>query len=94
MQVEQYKDGKWIESEKFTEGGREVHHTAGRSACGAMRSWVQQPVAVMDAVLFKWVLEDQAKQFPCSLWMRDLSGGGGYAVQSERIMKVCNQVPC
>ena len=39
---------------------------------------MQQPAAVMDAVLFKRVLESQAKQFPCSLWMRDLSGGGGY----------------
>ena len=54
---------------------------------------MQQPAAVMDAVLFKWVLESQAKQFPCSLWMRDLSGGGGYAVQSERAMKIVQQVP-
>ena len=102
-------EGRWVQDETFKVAGEVVHRQKGHSARGTMASWVklrserpelfqrvdvmQQPAAVMDAVLFKWVLESQAMQFPCSLWMRDLSGGGGFAVQSERSMKVAQQVP-
>ena len=102
-------EGRWVQDETFKVGGEVVSRQKGHSARGAMASWVklrserpelfqrvdvmQQPAAVMDAVLFKWVLESQAKQFPCSLWMRDLSGGGGFAVQSARLMSVAQQVP-
>ena len=101
--------GTWLQTENFKVGETMVNHIKGRSARGAMASWVQlrrerpelfkridvmqQPAAVMDSVLFQWVLEDQAMQFPVSLWMRDLSGGGGFALQSEIAMKLAGQVP-
>ena len=102
-------EGRWVQDETFKVGGEVVSRQKGHSARGAMASWVKlrkeqpqlfervevmsQPAAVMDAVLFKWVLQSQARQFPCSLWMRDLSGGGGFAVQSARSMKAAQQVP-
>ena len=86
-------EGRWVEDEEFMEAGKPVKHQKGHHAHGAMQAWVklrserpelfrrvevmQQPAAVMDAVLFSWVLQSQAAQFPCSLWVRGLSGGVG-----------------
>ena len=85
-----------------------ITHIEGRSARGTMAAWVklrnerpdlfelvdvmQQPAAVMDGVLFSWVVEEQGKQFPVTLWQRDLSGGGGYSEQSMKMMQLSNQV--
>ena len=101
--------GRWVKTEKFVVAGVAKTHVAGRSALGSMASWVklrserpdlfehvdvmQQPAAVMDSILFAWVVEAQAMKYPVSLWQRDLSGGGGYALQSMKAMQVANQVP-
>ena len=31
-----------------------------------------QPAAVVDSIIQKWMLELQAAEFPCSLWVRDM----------------------
>ena len=101
--------GCWAEDEFFHVNGKEVKHLKGASAGNTMQAWrrlrdsrpdlfrnvqvMQQPAAVIDSVLMKWVLEDQGKRYPCSLWQRDLSGGGGFSLQSQQCMQLIGQVP-
>ncbi len=102
-------DGKWLESESFVVHGKEVRHCQGRPVGNRMKSWrdlrlqcpelfegitvMQQPAAVVDSILMAWILEEQGKLYPCSLWQRDLSGGGGYSTASRQRMQVIGQVP-
>ena len=89
--------GTWVQTEDFVVGNVAVHRRKGRSAGNIMKPWrdlrekspdlfegvslMQQPAAVVDSIIMSWVLEQQGNQYPCSMWMRDLSGGGGSSVQ-------------
>ena len=85
-------DGTWIKTEKYVYAGHEYTRYAGRSAGQVLRSYVElrrlhpewfaeldvfsQPAAVVDSVIMKWMLEDQAARFPCSIWVRDMLAAG------------------
>ena len=85
-------EGHFLKEEKFEVGREQVHRPAGAFANNLMKPWrdlraacpelfeditvMQQPAAVVDAVIMSWILEDLGEQFPCSIWQRDLSGGG------------------
>ena len=82
---------------------------AGRSAGVSMKAWrdlrevapelfeglsvMAQPAAVVDQVITQWSLEELGEHYPCSLWQRDLCGGGGNALQSRQVMGLVGQVP-
>ncbi len=101
-------DGRWLESETFVVNGKEVRRIKGRSVGNVMKPWrdlrarcpelfeglslMQQPAAVVDSIIMAWVLEEQAKLYPCSLWQRDLSGGGGFSTASRQRMQLIGQV--
>ena len=103
------EDGKWIKTEKFIVGGQEKVHFAGKSVGNVMQAWralrkerpelfegisvMQQPAAVVDSVITTWSIMEMAMKYPCMLWQRDLSGGGGFSLQAKQAMKIAGQVP-
>ena len=103
------EDGKWITTEKFIVGGKEKIHFAGKSVGNVMVAWrklrterpylfegislMQQPAAVVDSVITTWTIMEMALKYPCMLWQRDLSGGGGFSLQAKQAMKIAGQVP-
>jgi hypothetical protein len=103
------EDGKWIKTEKFIVGGKEKVHFAGKSVGNVMQAWralrqerpellegisvTQQPAAVVDSVITTWSIMEMAAKYPCMLWQRDLSGGGGFSSQAKQAMKIAGQVP-
>ena len=54
---------------------------------------MQQPAAVADSVIATWSIMEMAAKYPCMLWQRDLSGGGGFSVQAKQAMRIASQVP-
>ena len=53
---------------------------------------MQQPAAVTDAVITCWSIEDLSRRYPCSLWQKDLSGGGGAGQQCRKAMQLGQQI--
>jgi hypothetical protein len=103
------EDGKWVEDEVFIVGNERVHRRKGQSAGGVMKAWrdlrskapelfegitlMQQPAATCDSVIMSWALEELGLLYPCSIWMRDLSGGGGFSLNAKQRMQIINQIP-
>ena len=101
--------GRWVQDETFQVAGKIVKRVKGASAGNTMQVWrdlrashphlfanlqiMQQPAAVMDSVLMSWVLDDMGRRFLCSLWQRDLSGGGGFSMASRQKMQLVGQIP-
>ena len=101
--------GTWIESEQFEYGGKLYKRTAGKSAGQVLRSYVEvrrahpewfeeleiysQPAAVVDSVIMKWMLEAQAKEFPCSIWARDMLAAG-QTVNTRLVQGLAQQIGC
>ena len=52
-----------------------------------------QPAAVVDSVIMKWMLEAQAKEFPCSIWVRDMLAAG-QSVQTRLVQGLAQQIGC
>ena len=79
--------GVWCNDEVFSVGGVVTTRKAGESCGRVLEAWrrvrhfrpelldgieiYQQPAAVVDGVLTKWITEREAERFPRSLWMRD-----------------------
>jgi len=82
------EDGLWVEAEEYEYAGAIIKRDAGKSAGRVLESFrkirsssaalfqhfevYSQPAAVVDSIIQKWMLELQAKEFPCSLWVRDM----------------------
>ncbi|CAE7553254.1 unnamed protein product [Symbiodinium sp. CCMP2592] len=82
--------GKWKEDETFFYMGQERRHIGGESCGRALISWrklrdempqafrhfsvMSQPASNSDGICLPWVIKDQARQFPLSVWMRDAYG--------------------
>ncbi|CAE7266027.1 Bbs2 [Symbiodinium sp. CCMP2592] len=82
--------GKWKEDETFFYMGQERRHIRGESCGRALISWrklrdempqafrhfsvMSQPASNSDGICLPWVIKDQARQFPLSVWMRDAYG--------------------
>ena len=104
------KDGKWIENESFEVAGKLIKRQKGQSVGNIMLPWrklrasapelftqislMQQPAAVADSIITTWSVAELGRQFPITLWQRDMSGGGGFSVQAKQAMALSNQVPC
>ena len=102
-------EGKWIKNEKFCVGKQMKFHKAGNSVGNTMQAWrdlrakrpdlfegisvMQQPAAVVDSVITCWTIGEMAAKYPCVLWQRDLSGGGGFSLQAKQAMRAAGQVP-
>ena len=70
-------DGKWIQTEEFHLGGKEIVHKAGESVGNVMQSWRklrqeapelfaalrvwQSPTAFVDSVIFSWQQKESAR---------------------------------
>ena len=81
------EDGKWLRTETFRLGSKEVVHTKGASAGRALEAYrkvrkshpelvaqldiMSQPASNVDSVILSWVIEGQASEHPCSMWQRD-----------------------
>ena len=81
-------EGTWIKDEVFEYAGQVIRRQAGQSAGRVLESFrkvretkpellehlevYSQPAAVVDSIIQKWMLELQAAEFPCSLWVRDM----------------------
>ena len=82
--------GKWKEDETFFYMGQQRRHVRGESCGRALISWrklrdelpqafrhfsvMSQPASNSDGICLPWVIKEQAKQFPVSVWMRDAYG--------------------
>jgi hypothetical protein len=102
--------GCWKKTEKFFVGKKRIVRRAGTSAGNCMRAWrdlrlkcpelfadvsiMQQPAAVVDSVITTWSLQELAVQYPCSVWQRDLSGGGGFSLEARKAMSLSSQISC
>ena len=101
--------GCWIEDQVYEYGGKTMHRYAGKSAGRVLASYVElrkehpawfeeleiysQPAAVVDSVIMKWMLEAQAKEFPCSIWCRDMLAAG-QTVQTRLVQGLAQQIGC
>ena len=72
-------DGKWIQTEEFHLGAKEIVHKAGESVGNVMQSWRklrqeapelfaalrvwQSPTAFVDSVIFSWQQEEESARF-------------------------------
>ena len=72
-------DGKWIQTEEFHLGGKEIVHKAGESVGNVMQSWRklrqeapelfaalivwQSPTALVDSVIFSWQQKEESARF-------------------------------
>ena len=81
------EDGKWLRTETFRIGSKEVVHTKGASAGRALEAYrkvrkshpelvaqldiMSQPANNVNSVILGWVIEGQASEHPCSMWQRD-----------------------
>ena len=54
---------------------------------------MQQPAAVMDAVIFTWVSEDLCRDYGACVWTRDVCGGGGGSEACTTAMFAAGCVP-
>ena len=101
--------GCWIEDELYEYAGKTFKKAAGTSAGRVLAPYVQlrrehpecfadlevysQPAAVVDSVIMKWMLEAQAKEFPCSIWCRDMLAAG-QTVQTRLVQGLAQQIGC
>ena len=99
----------WIEDEECIFGGKAISRVAGKSAGRVVKSYVDlrkehpewfedlevysQPAAVVDSVIMKWMLEEQCKHFPCSIWCRDMLAAG-QSGQTRLVQSLAQQLPC
>jgi hypothetical protein len=99
----------WIEDEEFEYAGKTYKRYAGKSAGRILATYVQlrkehpewfedlevysQEAAVVDSVIMKWMLEAQAKEFPCSIWCRDMLAAG-QTVQTRLVQGLAQQIGC
>ena len=100
-------EGTWREDEAFEYGGKVYKRSAGKSAGRVLCSYVEirkehpewfeelevfsQPAAVVDSVIMKWMLEEQAAEFPCSIWCRDMLAAG-QTVQTRLVQGLAQQI--
>ena len=100
-------EGTWKESEKYVYGGRNFKREAGKCAGRVMMPWRElrerrpewfedlevycQPAAVVDSIIMKWMLEEQAEAFPCSIWCRDMLAAG-QAMQTKVVQAAAQQL--
>jgi hypothetical protein len=101
-------NSQWLEDEEYMYGGRMISRKAGKSAGKVLKSYVDlrkehpdwfenlevycQPAAVVDSVIMKWMLEEQCKAFPCSLWCRDMLAAG-QSGQTRLVQSLAQQIP-
>jgi hypothetical protein len=102
------ENSQWLEDEEYIYAGRKVSRQQGKSAGRVLKSYVVlrkqhpewfenlevycQPAAVVDSVIMKWMLEDQCKAFPCSLWCRDMLAAG-QSGQTRLVQSLAQQIP-
>ena len=82
-------DGKWLRTERFKIGAKEIAHSQGASVGRILEAYrkvrashpelvaqldiMSEPAANVDSVILSWCIEKQATEHPCSLWQRDCS---------------------
>ena len=102
------ENSAWIEDEEYIFGGKKISRVAGKSAGRVLKSYVDlrkehpewfedlevysQPAAVVDSVIMKWMLEEQCKHFPCSIWCRDMLEAG-QSGQTRLVQSLAQQLP-
>ena len=103
------EDGKWLRTETFRIGSKEVVHTKGASAGRALEAYrkvrkshpelvaqldiMSQPASNVDSVILSWVIEGQASEHPCSMWQRDCFSSV-FADSAVQSMAAAQQVSC
>ena len=103
------EDGKWLRTETFRIGSKEVVHTKGASAGRALEAYrkvrkshpelvaqldiMSQPASNVDSVILSWVIEGQASGHPCSMWQRDCFSSV-VADSAVQSMAAAQQVSC
>ena len=100
---------KWLRTETFRIGSKEVVHTKGASAGRALEAYrkvrkshpelvaqldiMSQPASNVDSVILSWVIEGQASEHPCSMWQRDCFSSV-FADSAVQSMAAAQQVSC
>ena len=51
-----------------------------------------QPAAVIDGIVQVWILKDLGKEFPASIWQRDIVGAA-MTVEAKEAMSLIGQIP-
>ena len=103
------EDGKWLRTETFRLGSKEVVRTKGASAGRALEAYrkvrkshpelvaqldiMSQPASNVDSVILSWVIEGQASEHPCSMWQRDCFSSV-FADSAVQSMAAAQQVSC
>ena len=99
---------QWLEDEEYMYAGRKISRQKGKSAGRVLKNYVDlrkehpewfqdlevysQPAAVVDSVIMKWMLEEQCKAFPCSIWCRDMLAAG-QSGQTRLVQSLAQQIP-
>ena len=99
--------GCWVQDEEYIHAGKRIMRVKGKSAGQVLKPYVElrkkhpewfedlevygQPCAVVDGVIMKWMLEEQAAAFPCSLWVRDMLAAG-QGVQTRLVQALAQQI--
>ena len=102
-------EGTWRVTEKYVYAGKEYVRIAGQSAGRCMQPYrdlrekypelfeglevYSQPAAVVDSIIMKWMLQEQAEAFPCSIWCRDMLAAG-HAMQTKLVQAAGQQIGC
>ena len=102
------EQGVWKRDEEYVFAGQRISRKAGKSAGRVLKSYVElrkehpewfenlevysQPSAVVDAVIMKWMLEEQSRHFGCSIWCRDMLAAG-QSGQTRLVQSLAQQLP-
>ena len=102
-------DGKWLRTERFKIGAKEIVHSQGASVGRILEAYrkvrashpelvaqldiTSQPAANVDSVILSWCIEKQATEHPCSLWQRDCFSSV-FSESATRVMALAQQVSC
>ena len=102
-------DGKWLKTERFKIGAKEIVHSQGASVGRILEAYrkvrashpelvaqldiMSQPAANVDSVILSWCIEEQATEHPCSLWQRDCFSSV-FSESATKAMALAQQVSC
>ena len=102
-------DGKWLRTERFKIGAKEIAHSQGGSVGRILEAYrkvrashpelvaqldiMSQPAANVDSVILSWCIEKQATEHPCSLWQRDCFSSV-FSESATKAMALAQQVSC
>ena len=97
-----------MEDESFRYDNKVIKRVKGASAGNIMKSWrdirkepgalfediqvYAQPAAVIDGIVQVWILKDLGKEFPASIWQRDIVGAA-MTVEAKEAMSLIGQIP-